>query len=59
VNERSILGHTGKPQDVASLVSYLASKESYFITGESMNISGIKGLDSAIFPICYEHQDKA
>lgn len=29
-----MLGYNGVPEDVASLVSYLASKEAHFITGE-------------------------
>jgi len=29
------VGYNGKPDDVASLVSYLASKEAHFITGMS------------------------
>lgn len=32
------LGHIGLPTDVAALVSYLASKESHFITGQSVSI---------------------
>lgn len=30
-------GYMGKPEDVASLVSYLASKEAHFITGQSVS----------------------
>lgn len=29
------MGYIGKPEDVASIVSYLASKEAHFITGET------------------------
>ena len=32
------LGHIGLPTDVAALVSYLASKESHLITGQSVSI---------------------
>lgn len=31
---------TGKPEDVANLVSYLASKNSDYITGQSIMING-------------------
>lgn len=34
--DQSVLGYNGLPDDVASLVSYLASKEAHFITGESL-----------------------
>lgn len=34
------LGRFGKPQEVASLVSFLASKESSYITGEVISING-------------------
>ncbi|KAF9459802.1 NAD(P)-binding protein [Collybia nuda] len=30
----------GQPKDIASLVSYLASKESHFITGQSISVNG-------------------
>jgi hypothetical protein len=33
------LGYMGLPTDVAALVSYLASKESHLITGQSVSIS--------------------
>ncbi|KAF7324676.1 NAD(P)-binding protein [Mycena kentingensis (nom. inval.)] len=36
----SPLNTIGEPQDVASLVSFLASKESGFITGQSISING-------------------
>ena len=35
MEQGSPLGYIGAPDDVASLVSYLASKESHFITGTS------------------------
>ncbi|KAF9459801.1 hypothetical protein BDZ94DRAFT_1324510 [Collybia nuda] len=30
----------GKPEDIASIVSYLVSKESHFITGQSISVNG-------------------
>ncbi|KAF7303858.1 NAD(P)-binding protein [Mycena indigotica] len=36
----SPLGIVGEPQDIAGLVSYLASDESRFITGQSISING-------------------
>ncbi|KAK7449631.1 hypothetical protein VKT23_013106 [Stygiomarasmius scandens] len=38
--KRTLVGYNGKPDDVASLVSYLASKEAHFITGQSVSING-------------------
>ncbi|KAF7972838.1 hypothetical protein HWV62_16944 [Athelia sp. TMB] len=37
---RSALGYEGKPEDVASLVSYLSSKEAHFITGQTVAPNG-------------------
>ncbi|KAF8132513.1 hypothetical protein EV363DRAFT_1163803, partial [Boletus edulis] len=34
--DRQPIKHDGQPEDVASIVSYLASKEAHFITGEYM-----------------------
>lgn len=34
------LGRAGRPADVASLVTYLASESSSFLTGEVINLSG-------------------
>jgi len=33
-------GHMGKPEDIASIVSYLASKEAHFITGQCLSVDG-------------------
>ncbi|KAK0204239.1 NAD-binding protein [Desarmillaria ectypa] len=38
--ERSDVGRNGTPADIAGLVSYLASKEASFITGQSVSING-------------------
>jgi len=32
--------HTGQPEDIASIVSYLASKEAHFITGQCISVDG-------------------
>ncbi|MCP4130083.1 MAG: SDR family oxidoreductase [bacterium] len=34
------LGHIGDPDDVAGLAAFLASKESAYITGQALNVSG-------------------
>jgi meso-butanediol dehydrogenase/(S,S)-butanediol dehydrogenase/diacetyl reductase len=34
------LGRTSKPEDVANFVSYLASKDSDYMTGQSIMIDG-------------------
>ncbi|MEM8531961.1 MAG: SDR family oxidoreductase [Chloroflexota bacterium] len=34
------VGRTGKPEDIASAVSYLASDEASFVTGEVLNVNG-------------------
>jgi len=34
------LKYDGQPEDIASLVSYLASKEAHFITGQSITVDG-------------------
>ncbi|KAJ7267188.1 hypothetical protein C8J57DRAFT_361292 [Mycena rebaudengoi] len=40
LKERTPLGTIGDPPDVANLVSFLASKESQFITGQSISVNG-------------------
>ena len=40
MRERTAVGHYGRPEDIASAVSYLASPEAGFITGISWNIDG-------------------
>lgn len=37
INAQTALGYIGKPEDIASLVSYIASKEAHFITGQSVS----------------------
>ena len=38
--DRSFVGRVGEPQDVANLVSFLASDKAGYITGETYGISG-------------------
>jgi len=40
VEKDSAVGYIGVPTDIAALVSFLASKESHLITGQSINIDG-------------------
>ncbi|MCY4563775.1 MAG: SDR family NAD(P)-dependent oxidoreductase [Gammaproteobacteria bacterium] len=40
LSETAFLGRIGKPDDVASMVSYLASDEASYITGEVFTVSG-------------------
>ncbi|KAG1739898.1 uncharacterized protein EDB91DRAFT_1248658 [Suillus paluster] len=40
VLENVPIKHIGQPEDVASIVSYLASKEAHFITGQCLSIDG-------------------
>jgi len=37
---KSPLGYKGAPEDIASVVSYIASKEAHFITGQSISVNG-------------------
>ncbi|KAH7930784.1 NAD(P)-binding protein [Leucogyrophana mollusca] len=34
------VGYIGQPEDIASVVSYLSSKEAHFITGQSISVDG-------------------
>jgi len=38
--EKSAVGRLGTPTDIANLVSFIASKESRFITGQSISVNG-------------------
>ena len=40
LSETAVLGRIGKPDDVASMVSYLASDEASYVTGEVFTVSG-------------------
>ncbi|EIN11998.1 NAD(P)-binding protein [Punctularia strigosozonata HHB-11173 SS5] len=40
LNGAAAVGHTGEPRDVANLVSFLASQESRFITGQTIVCDG-------------------
>ncbi|KAG1789039.1 uncharacterized protein HD556DRAFT_1447311 [Suillus plorans] len=37
--------HVGQPEDIASIVSYLASKEAHFITGQCISVDGGMRMD--------------
>jgi len=39
-----MLGRLGQPEDVASVVSFLASKDSVFLTAETIQIGGGQAL---------------
>jgi len=39
-SKMSAVGYIGKPEDIASIVSYLASEEAHFITGQSVCVNG-------------------
>ncbi|KAF8068077.1 hypothetical protein FPV67DRAFT_1669945 [Lyophyllum atratum] len=43
--KRSAVGYIGNPGDIASIVSYLASKEAHFITGQSVSVNGGRFFD--------------
>ena len=38
--QRIPLGHAGEPQDVASVVAFLASDDARYVTGQTLNVSG-------------------
>lgn len=40
MRDRIPLGRTGKPEDTAAAVAFLASADAHYITGEAMNVSG-------------------
>ncbi|KAI0315455.1 hypothetical protein OF83DRAFT_354321 [Amylostereum chailletii] len=40
IEETTPVGRAGTPEEIAALVSYLASKEAAFVTGQSMSING-------------------
>ena len=40
VTSRIAMGHFGSPQDVASLVAYLAGEEASYITGQAFSVDG-------------------
>jgi NAD(P)-dependent dehydrogenase (short-subunit alcohol dehydrogenase family) len=39
LSRSAAVGYVGVPADIAALVSFLASKESHLITGQSVSIS--------------------
>jgi len=45
VEKGAAVGYMGVPTDIAALVSFLASKESHLITGQSINIDGGRFFD--------------
>ncbi|TFY66507.1 hypothetical protein EVG20_g4581 [Dentipellis fragilis] len=45
INQGSALGHIGEPEDLASLVSFLASKDGRHITGQTINVDGGREFD--------------
>jgi 3-oxoacyl-[acyl-carrier protein] reductase len=44
INKRMAMRRPGKPEEVSSLVAFMASEESSYITGEAIEISGGAGL---------------
>ncbi|KAF4616295.1 hypothetical protein D9613_008350 [Agrocybe pediades] len=43
--QRIPVGHLGTPEDIAALVSYLASKEAKFVTGQTVQVNGGRDFD--------------
>ncbi|KAF8157225.1 short chain oxidoreductase [Crassisporium funariophilum] len=43
--QRAPVGYIGKPEDVTGIVSYFASKESHFVTGQTVGINGGRDFD--------------
>ncbi|ESK86696.1 hypothetical protein Moror_10943 [Moniliophthora roreri MCA 2997] len=43
--QASALRKAGEPEDIASIVSYLASEEAHFITGQTISVNGGKFFD--------------
>ncbi len=39
-SERAMLRRTGKPEEIASLIGFLASDEAGFITGQTLTVDG-------------------
>lgn len=40
VNEKTPLGRSGRPEEVAKVVSFLASEKASYITGAIINVDG-------------------
>ena len=40
LSDKAFLGRIGRPEDVASMVSFLASDEAGYVTGEVFTVSG-------------------
>ncbi|KAF9445082.1 NAD(P)-binding protein [Macrolepiota fuliginosa MF-IS2] len=38
--KKTVIGRLGKPEEIASIVSYLASRESAFTTGQTISVNG-------------------
>ncbi|KAI5832966.1 NAD(P)-binding protein [Schizophyllum commune Tattone D] len=45
---KSRVGYLGVPEDVANVVSFLASPASHFITGQSINVNGGRFMDANV-----------
>ena len=40
VNKHNLIAREGRPEDIANLVSFLASDKAGFITGQTLNVDG-------------------